>query len=107
MSNLRVEYPLGTLSKDDAKARLTALGEYLQNKHGIRCAWNAAGDAASINGKYMVVSIEGTLTFAGTTAVFEGKDPGFLWRGKAKEYLANKLSVYLDPKTSADSLPRK
>jgi Putative polyhydroxyalkanoic acid system protein (PHA_gran_rgn) len=105
MSSLRVEYPLGSLSKDDAKARLTALGEYFQNKHGIAVAWN--GDAAQIRGKYMVVQIEGSLAFAGDKAVFDGKDPGFLWRGKAKEYLQNKLAAYLDPKKTLEDLPRR
>ncbi len=105
MSTMRVEYPLGSLSKEDAKARLVALGEYLQNRHHIAVTWN--GDSASVNGKYMVVHIEGSLAFQGDKAVFDGKDPGFLWRGKAKDYLTNKLANYLDPKKSLDDLPRR
>lgn len=105
MSSMRVEYPLGSMSKDEAKARLSALGDYLAAKHGIQVAWN--GDSATVHGKYLVVTIEGTLTFSGTTAVFDGKDPGFLWRGKAKDYLQGKLSAYLDPGTKLEELPRK
>ncbi len=104
MSTMRVEYPLGPLSKEEAKARLVALGEYLKNKHGIQVAWT--GDAATVRGKYLVVNIEGSLAFEGQKAVFDGKDPGFLWRGKAKDYLTNKLGVYLDPATKLEDLPR-
>ena len=104
MSEMKVEYPLGNMTQADAKARLTALGEYLNHKHGISVVWN--GDQAAVKGKYMVVSIEGSLLFRGQTAVFEGKDPGFLWRGKAKEYLQRKLTQYLDPTITIEELPR-
>jgi hypothetical protein len=103
--SFRVDYPLGDMSQEDARARLAALGDYLGNKHGIKVDWT--GDRATVKGKYMVVAIEGSLAFSGGKAVFEGKDPGFLWRGKAKEYLQNKLSTYLDPKTKLEDLPRK
>jgi hypothetical protein len=101
---LKVEYPLGSLSHDDAKARLGALGEYLHNRHGIAVSWN--GDTATVHGRYMVVHIEGRLSFDAGKALFEGKDPGFLWRGKAKDYLHGKLEKYLDPRTPVDQLPR-
>ena len=94
------------LSQDDARARLKALGDYLQNHHGIGVTWSDA-DHARVTGKYLVVSIEGTVTLENGLVVFEGKDPGFLWRGKAKDYLLGKLKKYLDPQTTLDSLPRK
>jgi hypothetical protein len=103
--SFRVDYPLGTMSQEDALARLAALGEYLGNKHGIAVTWN--GDRATVKGKYLVVAIDGSLAFQGGKAVFEGKDPGFLWRGKARDYLANKLSTYLDPKKKLEDLPRR
>jgi hypothetical protein len=105
MSSLRIEYPLGSLSKDDALARLKAMGEYFSNKHGIGVTWN--GERAAVKGKYLVVSIEGSLSFDGAKAVFDGKDPGMLWRGKAKDYLSAKIAKYLDPKTPLDDLPRR
>ena len=104
MSSMKVDYPLGSMTREEAKQRLQALGDYLQSKHGIAVVWN--GESATVKGKYLVVGIEGALKFEGQTAVFEGKDPGFLWRGKAKEYLHNKLQVYLDPKTKLEDLPR-
>ena len=101
---LRVEYPLGSISQEDAALRLKAFGEYLQHKHGIQVTWT--GDRASVRGKYLVVAIDGVLAFEGGKAVFDGKDPGFLWRGKAKDYLHQKLSLYLDPTRTVDDLPR-
>jgi hypothetical protein len=105
MANLRVEYPLGSLSKDEGMARLAALGEYLQNRHGINVTWR--GESAEIRGKYMVVSIEGSMSLTADKAVFEGKDPGFLWRGKARDYLAGKLAKYLDAATKLEDLPKR
>jgi hypothetical protein len=105
MSSLRIEYP-HKLADDDARARVKALGEYLQNKHGLGVSWSD-GDHARITGRYMVVTIEGTVTVLPGMVIFEGKDPGFLWRGKAKEYLQAKLRKYLDPSVAVDSLPRK
>lgn len=105
MANLRVEFPLGSLPPAEAKARLVALGDYLQNRHGINVTWR--GESAEVRGKYMVVSIEGAMSLTADQAVFEGKDPGFLWRGKAKEYLGDKLAKYLNPATKLEDLPRR
>jgi len=93
------------LPRDDARARIKALGEYLVNKHGIDVRWEN-DDRAKISGKYMIVSIEGTVIVEDKKVRFEGKDPGMLWRGKAKDYLTHKLSKYLDAKTSVADLPR-
>jgi len=94
-----------SLPLDDARARIHALGEYLSNKHGISVTWEG-DDRAKISGKYLVVSIEGSVTVAEKNVRFEGKDPGMLWRGKAKDYLNAKLTKYLNPSTPLDALPR-
>ena len=94
------------LPEADAKARLEALGEYLTNRHGIAVTWPAA-DRASFNGKYMVVKIEGEMTMTPGVVKFRGKDPGFLWRKRATEYIEGKLKAYLDPKTPLANLPRR
>ncbi|MBK7579379.1 MAG: polyhydroxyalkanoic acid system family protein [Myxococcales bacterium] len=91
---------------EDARARIRALGEYLSNKHGISATWTN-DNQATITGKYLVVSIEGTVTVEEKRVRFDGKDPGMLWRGKAKDYLANKLEKYLNPATAIDDLPRR
>ncbi len=91
-------------SAEDARARIKALGDYLSNKHGLSVSWSG-DDEARITGKYLVVTIEGTVTLADGVVRFSGKDPGMLWRGKAKDYLSGKLSKYLNPATAVDDLP--
>lgn len=92
------------LGKDDARARLEALGEYLGNRHGIHVNW--AGDTGSFNGRYLVVNIQGKLTVHDDRIHVSGKDPGMLWRKKATGYLQKKLATYLNPGTPLESLPR-
>jgi hypothetical protein len=92
------------LSDQDARSRLDILGKYLANKHGIQVTWNEPSKAR-FSGKYLVVKIEGELSLGNGLAKFRGEDPGFLWRGKAKSYIQEKLATYLDPRTPADQLP--
>ncbi len=100
---MHIDFPT-RLPVSEAKARLQTLGSYLQNKHGIGVTWD--GDQAAIKGRYLVVAIEGTVTVREGIVTFDGKDPGILWRNKAKEYLTHKMSKYLDPNISEDMLPR-
>ena len=60
---------------------------------------------ASFNGKYLVVKIDGELTVGNGQAQFQGEDPGFLWRNRAKDYIQGKLAKYLDPKVTSADLP--
>ena len=101
---MHIEFP-HKLADDEARERLVALGEYLTNRHGIAVTWN--GDKASFNGKYLVVRIEGELSTSPGMVVCKGRDPGFLWRRKATDYLKGKLEKYLDPENPVDSLPRR
>lgn len=101
---MQIEYRHG-LGKEEARARLEALGEYFGNRHGIRVDWTGP-DRATFKGKYMVVSIEGELELTDDKATFAGKDPGRLWRKKAQNYIQGKLEAYLDPQTPLDRLPR-
>jgi hypothetical protein len=100
---MRIEQAHG-FSNEEAKARLQALGEYFQNKHGIAVTWS--GDRATVKGKYLVVGIEGELSFEPGKAIFEGKDPGMLWRGKARDYISEKLKTYLDASHKLEELKR-
>ena len=92
------------LSDTDARARLEILGQYLQNKHGIKVSW-VDDQRAKFAGKYLVVKIDGELTIRNGLAQFRGEDPGFLWRGRAKDYIESKLAKYLDPKATPADLP--
>lgn len=93
-----------SFDREEAKARIRALGEYLENRHGIRAQWS--DNSARFSGKYMVVTIDGELTVGDDKVEFRGKDPGMLWRKKAKGYLQGKLETYLDPDTALADLPR-
>ncbi len=84
--------------------RLVALCDYLENRHGINITWN--GDTASFDGKYLMIRIEGLMTLDDFRLEFKGKDPGRLWRKKAMNYLMKKLTMYLDPETPLEELPR-
>lgn len=100
---LRIDYPT-QLPAEECKTRLQALGDYLWTKHKIGVTWE--GDRAQIKGRYLVVAIDGTVEIRDGQVSFEGKDPGMLWRNKAKDYLKHKLSTYLDPNTPIDALPK-
>ena len=95
-----------SLDSQDARERMKALGDYLSNKHGLGVTWSS-DDEARISGKYLVVTIEGAVTLREGAVQFRGKDPGMLWRGKAKDYLSRKLAKYLDPSTPVGDLPRR
>src|SRR5579863_2817494 len=94
------------LALPDARARLHALGDYLSNKYGLTVTWTGE-DEANVSGSYLVVTIAGSLRLTPTTVTFSGKDPGMLWRGKAKSYLLGKLDRYLNPSTPLGALPRR
>lgn len=94
------------LELTEARARLRALGEYLSNKYGLTITWTGE-DEATVSGSYLVVTISGKLRLTPASVTFTGKDPGMLWRGKAKEYLLKKLERYLDPGLALDALPRR
>jgi hypothetical protein len=100
---MEIDFPY-ELSDQDARGRLEILAKYLANKHGIQVTWIDA-DKARFAGKYLVVRIDGELTLGGGRAKFRGEDPGFLWRGRAKNYIQDKLATYLDPKNAPDQLP--
>ncbi len=93
-----------TLSDDAVRERLTALGDYLQNRHGIAVSWD--GDRALFKGKYKSAVIDGVMTFGHRTLHFKGKDPGWAYRKLATYYIQKKLKAYFDENTPLDQLPR-
>lgn len=99
---MQFDYP-HSLAPDAARARLEALGIYLRNRHGIDVTWS--GDRGSFRGKYMVVNFQGELVLGDGVVHVTAKDPGMLWRKKARDYLERKLATYLDPGTAIADLP--
>jgi hypothetical protein len=91
-------------SDDEARSRLEILGTYLVNRHGIKVTW-LDPKRARFSGKYLVVRIDGELTLDSGKAQFKGEDPGFLWRGRARDYIESKLAKYLDPTVDPSQLP--
>jgi hypothetical protein len=100
---MEIDFPY-VISDDDARSRLELLAKYLTNRHGIQVTWMDGG-RAKFHGKYLVVKIDGELSLGSGHARFQGEDPGFLWRGRAKGYIEGKLAKYLDPKATASDLP--
>ena len=100
---MEIDFPY-VLSDQDARSRLEILGQYLSNKHGIAVTWVDPAKAR-FSGKYLVVRIDGELTLGEGHARFRGEDPGFLWRGRAKDYIQGKLAKYLDPSAVPAELP--
>src|SRR5688572_430700 len=100
---MEIDFPY-VLSDQDARSRLELLGQYLVTKHGIQVTWIEAA-RAKFSGKYLLVKIEGELTLGNGHAQFKGEDPGFLLRGRAKDYIQSKLAMYLDPKAEPSQLP--
>lgn len=92
------------LTDEQARSRLELLAAYLGNRHGIKVTW-LDSQRAKFSGKYLVVRIEGELTMNAGKGQFKGEDPGFLWRGRAKDYIEKKLAKYLDPKEDPALLP--
>jgi len=100
---MEIDFPY-VLSDQDARSRLDILAKYLVNRHGINVTW-LDQERAKFSGKYLIVKIDGELTLKAGRAQFKGEDPGFLWRGKAKDYIQGKLAKYLDPKVEPATLP--
>jgi hypothetical protein len=89
----------------EARERIRALGDYMQNKHGMQVTWTS-DDSVHLQGKYTVVSIDVHVTLSPGNVAAKGKDPGMMLRATAKRYVGGKLETYLDPNTPLDQLPR-
>jgi hypothetical protein len=104
MGTIRDEFP-HKLSEGDALKRMQLLTGYWQKKHGLTGNWN--GGVGKVAGKVMGITFDATITVGPKSVIAEGTDPGFLFRSKAKEYLAKKITEYLDASASEDALSRR
>ena len=94
MGKMKLDIP-HTLDKAEAKQRVEKLLGYWSNKYGVTAQW--AGDAAKLSGKVMGIQLSADLEVRDGRVDGEASDPGFLFREKAKRYLTEKFSHYLDP----------
>jgi len=101
---MEIEYQI-SMELAEARKRIEALGDYLNNRHGIAVRWE--GDTAHFHGRYLMIRFEGAMTLDGGVARFRGKDPGMLLRNKARNYIQSKMAMYLNPETPLEELPRQ
>jgi hypothetical protein len=88
--------------KDEAVARIRALTDYWDTRHGTSTTWT--GDSARITGKVKGVSFDGHFTVEDRRLLADVK-VGFLAEmigGKA--YVVRKLDDYLNPDNTLESL---
>jgi hypothetical protein len=104
MGTIRDEFP-HKLSEADVLKRMQLLTGYWQKKHGLTGNWN--GSVGKVAGKVMGITFDATITVGPSSVIAEGTDPGFLFRSKAKEYLATKIKQYLDPSATEESLAKR
>jgi len=97
---MKLEYP-HSFTKDEATARIKALTQYWDRKYGIRSDWQ--GNTTRIVGKVKIVSFDGTFTLEDRMLRGEVK-VSFGGELIGRPYIEKKLSEYLDPKTSLESL---
>jgi len=90
--NLKVEQN-HSLSIEEARQRIGNFAELL-GKHGLTVTWTGENEA-TVKGKYIIVEIDAVVKVSEKAVVIEGKDPGFLWRNKAKEFLSTQMAAYL------------
>ncbi|MFO0744805.1 MAG: polyhydroxyalkanoic acid system family protein [Myxococcota bacterium] len=87
-----------------ALARMHALGEYYQHRHGASVHWDdKTGD---IQVKYVGLKLGVRVRVDDRRVHCEAPDPGFLLRRRGIEYLRKKIQRYLDPGTPVELLPR-
>lgn len=91
--------------QDEARERVRALADYLQNRHGMQATWTS-NDSVHIRGKYTVVTIDAQVSLEPGRVKVLGKDPGMMLRSTAKKYVAGKLEKYLSPSEPLAELPR-
>lgn len=101
MSKLHFEVP-NSLPIEEARRRLEALLAHWRTKYGVETKWE--GDAVTMRGSAMGVSIDGGFRVFADRVAIEASDPGMLLRGQAKKYLTRKFAEYLDPDSDLDGL---
>jgi hypothetical protein len=97
---MKLENP-HSFTKDEATARMKALTDYWDKKHGIRAEWH--GSTARIKGKVKVVSFEGSFTLEDRRLIADFK-VSFGGEMIGRPYIERKLAEYLDPTITLESL---
>lgn len=91
-----------TFTRAEARSRMERLTRYWHNKYGVSVKWT--GDEAALKGKVKGFTFNAHLVVNDSSVDATGSDPGFLLRRTVKNYLKDKLALYLDPGVSMDAL---
>lgn len=81
------------LDINEVRNRINKFGEFL-SREGISMNWES-DNKAKVVGKYKVVIIDATVTISDKNVSIQGKDPGFLFRKVAENFLKEKMKEYL------------
>ena len=90
---LRVGHKFSTA---EAHVRVQQLLDYWKTRFGVTQSWN--GERVWVSGSIIGVDFHAILEVKDSQVQCESTDPGGLWRGFARDYVAKKLRKYLHPK---------
>ncbi len=83
-------------STAEAHARVQQLLDYWKSRFGVSQSWS--GERVWVSGNIMRVDFSAILEVSDSSVKCESSDPGGLWRGFARDYVAKKLRKYLHPR---------
>ena len=83
-------------SAAEAHIRVQQLVDYWKKSFGVSQSWS--GDRVFVSGRIVGVNFDAILEVSDGQVRCESTDPGGLWRGFARDYVAKKLRKYLHPK---------
>jgi hypothetical protein len=87
---------------EEALARLRALADYWDKKHGITMRWD--GPSAQVAGKVKGVKFSGTIRVSDGKVVADIKAGFLAEKLGGKKYVVGKVEDYLDPTKTVDEL---
>jgi len=89
-------------SEDEAVARVRALTDYWDTRHGTRTVWQ--GTTARISGKVKGISFDGSFSFNGNRLLADVKVGFLAEKIGGRAYVERKLDDYLNPQNSLEAL---
>lgn len=98
---MKLERTFG-FSEEEAVARVRALTDYWDTRHGTRTVWQ--GNTARINGKVKGISFDGNFRFEGNRLLADVKVGFLAEKIGGRAYVERKLDDYLNPGNTLESL---
>jgi hypothetical protein len=80
----------------EAHMRVQQLLDYWKARFGVTQTWS--GERVAVSGSIVGVDFHAILEVSDGQVQCESTDPGGMWRGFARDYVAKKLRKYLHPK---------